>query len=33
MKNIFYECRSLENLPDISNWDTNNVTNMAGMFA
>ena len=30
---IFSECSSLIYLPDISKWNTNNVTNMFGMFA
>ena len=28
---MFYECRSLEEL-NLSNFNTNNVTNMKGMF-
>ena len=27
-KEMFYECVSLKSLPDISKWNTNNVTNM-----
>ena len=30
---IFAKCSSLESLPDISKWNTNNVTNMCGIFA
>ena len=29
---MFSGCSSLSSLPDISNWNTNNVTNMNGMF-
>ena len=29
---IFYNCSSLESLPDISNWNTKKVINMHGMF-
>ena len=29
---MFSECSSLTSLPDISKWNTNNVTNMSGMF-
>ena len=32
MSYIFYECSSLSSLPDISNWDTKNVTDMIYMF-
>ena len=32
MRRMFYNCKSLINLPDISKWNTNNVTNMSGMF-
>ena len=32
MSNMFRGCKSLNNLPDISKWDTKNVTNMSGMF-
>jgi len=28
MSDIFYECSSLLSLPDISKWNTNNITNM-----
>ena len=31
MKNLFYNCNALENLPDISNWDISNVTNLSGL--
>ena len=30
---MFYDCSSLTNLPDISKWDTKNVTNMNEMFS
>ena len=33
MSRMFYDCRSLTNLPDISKWDTKNVTNMSDMFS
>ena len=29
---MFADCSSLESLPDISNWNTSNVTDMEGMF-
>ena len=29
---MFYDCSSLNNLPDISKWDTKNVTYMGFMF-
>ena len=29
---MFYNCKSLNSLPDISKWNTNNVNNMSGMF-
>ena len=29
---MFYNCSSLEYLPDISNWNTKNVVIMRGMF-
>jgi len=32
MSYMFYGCSSLSNLPDISKWNTNNVTNMDSMF-
>ena len=32
MDSMFYNCESLSNLPDISKWNTNNVTNMSYMF-
>ena len=32
MSYIFYKCESLSSLPDISKWNTNNVTNMLDMF-
>ena len=31
MNSIFYNCSSLEYLPDISKWDTENVLNMKEM--
>ena len=30
---MFYGCSSLNNLPDISKWDTKNVTDMSYMFS
>ena len=30
---MFSECSSLSSLPNISEWDTNNVTNMSNMFS
>ena len=32
MSYMFYECSSLISLPDLSNWNTNNVKNMSYMF-
>ena len=32
MSYMFYLCNSLKSLPDISKWDTKNVTNMSCMF-
>ena len=32
MSEMFYYCSSLSSLPDISKWDTSNVTNMSFMF-
>ena len=32
MSYMFYECKSLNSLPDISNWNTSNVSNMSLMF-
>ena len=32
MSYMFNECSSLLSLPDISKWNTNNVTNMSYMF-
>ena len=32
MSGIFGYCLSLTSLPDISKWNTSNVTNMSGMF-
>ena len=32
MNHMFYECKSLNSLPDISKWNTSNVTNMYSMF-
>ena len=29
---MFYECSSLSSLPDISKWNTNNVTDMSYIF-
>ena len=33
MSNIFSGCSSLSSLPDISKWNTNNVTDMYSMFS
>ena len=33
INNIFSECSSLISLPDISNWDTRNFTNIIYMFS
>ena len=33
MRYMFSGCNSLNNLPDISKWDTKNVTNMSNMFS
>ena len=32
MSYMFHGCTSLSSLPDISKWDTKNVTNMSYMF-
>ena len=32
MSGLFYGCNSLKSLPDISKWDTSNVTDMSGLF-
>ena len=32
MYGLFYECSSLKSLPDISKWNTNNVTDMSCLF-
>ena len=32
MSEIFYNCRSLLSLPDISKWNTNNVEDISSMF-
>ena len=32
MSYMLYECKQLSSLPDISKWNTNNVTNMSYMF-
>ena len=32
MIGMFDGCKSLSSLPDISKWDTNNVTNMSCML-
>ena len=29
---MFYDCSSLQSLPDISKWNTENVTDMISMF-
>ena len=33
MSSMFCGCSNLSNLPDISKWNTNNVTNMSSMFS
>ena len=30
---MFYNCSSLDSLPDISKWDTKNVTDMNDMLS
>ena len=30
---MFYNCSSLSSLPDISKWNTNNITDMIMLFA
>ena len=32
MSCMFDDCEKLTSLPDISNWDTSNVTDMSKMF-
>ena len=32
MKNLFYKCRALKELPDISDWNISNVTDLSGVF-
>ena len=32
MESLFYFCSSLEELPDISNWDVSNVKDFSRMF-
>ena len=32
MSSIFCECSKLSSLPDISKWNTNNVTDMKQIF-
>ena len=32
MIGMFFDCCSLKSLPDISKWDTKNVTDMSYMF-
>ena len=32
MRGMFTRCSTLLSVPDISNWNTSNVTNMSGMF-
>ena len=32
MRSMFNNCSSLTSLPDISNWNTTNVTNMNSIF-
>ena len=33
MSFIFFGCKLLKSLPDISKWDTNKVTDMTGIFS
>jgi surface protein len=33
MSGMFYDCSSLLSLPDISKWDTSNVSDMSCMFS
>ena len=33
MSYMFYGCNSLSSLPDISKWNTSNVTDMSSMFS
>ena len=33
MSYMFYECKSLKSLPDISKWNISNVNNMSWMFS
>jgi surface protein len=30
---LFSDCKSLSTLPDISKWNTNNVTNISYLFS
>ena len=32
MRGMFYMCKELESVGNISGWDVSNVTNMTGMF-
>ena len=32
MPSKFNECTLLKELPDISKWNSNNITNMSGIF-
>ena len=32
MSFIFYNCKELESLPDISKWNTENAINISGLF-
>ena len=32
MRNVFKNCVALKSLPDISNWNTINVTDMSNLF-
>ena len=32
ISSLFYHCKSLSSLPDISKWNTNNVNNMSKLF-
>ena len=33
MNAVFYNCSSLSSLPDISKWNTSNVTNLGYIFS
>ena len=33
MNELFFNCSSLKSIPDISQWDTSNVTEMENLFS